>query len=126
MFLSHYRAGTGAVLVETREERRLLESLLAELPPTATVCTVAAPSGALRDARTGKAEQGKAGLAAAYQWASEAPGRVVLVYDWHTLINAPVQWRALIDALPALRAPIGARPKSTPTLPNTRPRSPRR
>ncbi len=106
--LSHYRAGTGALCNETREESRLLRELLTELPEEAEVMTCAAPSGALRDARTGRTEQGQGGLNAGYLWAGAAPGRVLFVYDWHVLCNAPGCWRALIDALPMLRAPKGS------------------
>ena len=105
MFSSHYKAGSGAVLVETREERRLLTDLLAELP-AAQVCTIAAPGGPCRDARTGKTECN--GLAGGYSWACGAPGRVLVVYDWHTLANTVGHWRTLIEVLPALRYPKGA------------------
>lgn len=107
MLLSHYRAGSGAVLVETREERRFLRALLAELPPTAEVCRVAAPQGGLVNVRTGRPEN-VAGLFAGYQWAAASPGRVLVVFDWHVLCNAPGHWRALSEGLPALRQPAGA------------------
>src|SRR5947209_4013776 len=106
--LSHYRAGSGAVGIETREEGRVLRELLTELPETAEVFSCAAPSGGLRDARTGRPETGQGGLLAGYAWAASSPGRVLFVYDWHTLANTPGHWRALIDALPALREPKGA------------------
>lgn len=115
MILSHYRAGTGALLVETREEARFLAELLAELPPSATVATVAAPGGPVRDARTGAAI-GQQGLLAAYQWACGGPGRVLIVYDWHMLADAPGHWRALIEHLPALRSPRGAGPGDPASL----------
>ncbi len=105
--LSHYRAKTGAVCVETREESRLLRELISELPEEAHICTCAAPSGQLRDARTGRNEQ-TTGLIPAYGWLASAPGNVLVVYDWHMLANAPGHWRALIDALPNLRSPKGA------------------
>lgn len=108
MILSHYRAGTGALLVETREESRLLQSILAELPTTTSVCTIAAPGGPLKCARTGKAESSVTGLIPAYQWASAGPGRVLVCYDWHCLINNAGHWRALLEALPGLRSPKGA------------------
>jgi len=108
LILSHYRAGTGAVLVETREESRLLRQILSELPSAAQVCTVAAPSEAVKDARTGRPENGVTGLAGGISWAQAAPGRLLLVYDFHTLINSAGHWRKLIDALPGLRSPKGA------------------
>src|SRR5262249_54302415 len=61
-----------------------------------------------RDARRGRNEQG--GLIAGYAWAQAAPGRVLVVYDFHTLCNTPGHWRALIDALPPLRKPRGGIP----------------
>ena len=106
--LSHYRAGSGAVCVETREEARLLRELLAELPDGADVTCCAAPGGPLRDAHSGRNEQG--GLSAGYAWAQAAPGRVLVVYDFHTLCKTPGHWRALIDALPLLRKPRGGIP----------------
>jgi ATPase family associated with various cellular activities (AAA) len=106
--LSHYRAGTGAVAVETREEKRFVLDLLAELPEEVQVLTCAAPSGDLRDARTGIAEQGQKGLAAGYAWGMNSPGRVLVVWDWHVLANAPGHWRSLLEALPGLRQPKGA------------------
>ena len=110
MILSHYRSGSGAVLVETREESRLLKEILIELPRTAQVYTVAAPQGVVRDVRKGKpADGGLQGLAVAYGWAQDGPGRVLLVYDWHMLVNNPGQWRQLIEALPGLRSPKGAK-----------------
>ena len=108
MFVSHYLAGTGAVLLETREEARALSVLLSELPTLTEVCTVAAPSGALKDARTGKQEKALSGLDGAYSWCADSPGRVVAVYDWHMLSHAPGQWRKLAEALPDLRSPRGA------------------
>ncbi len=104
---SHYRAGTGAVLVETREETRLVRSLAATLPATAQIGVIAAPGGTLKDGRTGRPEK-VTGLANAYEWASAAPGRILVIFDWHTLCNAAGQWRGLIDALPGLRSPKGA------------------
>ncbi len=108
MILSHYQAGSGAVLVETREEARLLRTLLAELPAAAQVATVAAPSGAVKDARTDKPLQGAIGLAQGYAWAQAEAGRVLVVHDWHVLCNSPGHWRLLIEALPGLRSPKGA------------------
>lgn len=116
MILSHYRAGTGALLIETREEARLTRELLAELPRTAEVAVIAAPSGQLRDARTGGDIKAANGLPGAYGWTGAAPGRVLLVLDWHTLANTPGHWRALIEALPTLRSPKGARETDTASL----------
>jgi DNA polymerase III delta prime subunit len=115
MILSHYRAGTGAVLVESREEARLLAEILRELPGAAPVATIAAPGGPIRDARSGQ-PSGQSGLLAGYQWAASGPGRVLVVYDWHTLADAPGHWRALIEALPALRSPRGAGPSDPASL----------
>lgn len=116
MILSHYNAGTGAILVETREEGRLLQTILQELPASATVCTMAAPSGSLKDVRTGKQAADGAGMLAAYQWASSGPGRVLVVYDWHVLVNNAGHWRILIDNLPYLRSPRGAGEGDPPSL----------
>jgi len=109
LILSHFRAGSGALLVETREESRLLRQLLADLPEIADVCTIAAPSGPVRDARTGRVEKDTGGLQAGYAWASEAPGRVLVAYDWHMLCNNAGHWRALAEALPRLRSPRGSK-----------------
>ena len=116
MFSSHYSAGSGAVLVETREESRMLRDLLAELPERAEVMTVAAPNGQLRDARTGRALQGQGGLAAGYNWTSDRPGRVLVVWDWHMLANSPGHWRMLIEALPGLRRPKNSRQEDLASL----------
>ena len=115
MILSHYRAGTGAILIETREESRLLREVIAELPAGAPVHTVAAPSGQIKDARTGKPSEGT-GLTAGYQWAQAGPARVLIVYDWHTLANTAGHWRALADALPGLRQPRNAGPQDPASL----------
>lgn len=112
MIRSHYHAGTGAVLVETREERRFLESLVAELDADTEVATLAAPSGRAVCARTGKRLDIQ-GLDPGLAWASEGD-RVLIVYDWHTLVNTPGHWRRLIDALPTLRSPVDA--KASPGL----------
>jgi DNA polymerase III delta prime subunit len=107
---SHFSAGTGAIAIETREEKRALADIIAELPATALIATIAAPSGALKNARTGKdIDTPSKGLVAAYGWASAAPSRVLVVFDFHTLINAAGNWRALIEALPGLRQPEGDR-----------------
>lgn len=111
MLTSHYRAGSGAVLIETREEARFLREALAELPRNADIAKVSAPSGQLLNARDGKEIKAPAGLIAAYQWAFAGPGRVLIVYDFHVLINAPGHWRALIEALPRLRSPQRCNPE---------------
>jgi hypothetical protein len=105
---SHYAAGTGALAIETREEKRVLRDILAELPASAVIGTLAAPSGLLKDARTGKPIGDVTGLVPAYAWAASAPGRALVVYDWHTLANNAGAWRALLETLPALRSPRGA------------------
>lgn len=114
MFSSHYCAGTGAVLVSTREEGRLIRDILAEFPD-APVCTVAAPTGPVRNARTGCAE-GAPGLAPALQWAQGAPGRILVVYDYHVLVNNPGHWRGLAEAIPGLRCPRGSKDDPRPSL----------
>ena len=116
MILSHYRAGTGAVLLETREESRAVRQIVAELPADAQVCRLAAPGGPIVDVRTGLPEQGKAGLLAGYEWAASGPGRVLCVFDYHVLCNAPGHWRALADPLPALRSPKGGGPEGPASL----------
>jgi hypothetical protein len=108
---SHFSAGTGALAVETREESRALREIIADLPTGTVIATIAAPSGALKDARTGRNIDNteRNGLPAAYSWAQSAPARVVIVYDFHVLINNPGHWRMLIESLPGLRSPKGAR-----------------
>lgn len=107
---SHFAAGSGAIAFETREETRLLRDIIAELPPGTSIATIAAPGGTLRDARRGTPIEGvQPGLPNAYAWAQSAPARVVIVYDWHPIANNAGTWRALIDALPALRSPKGAK-----------------
>jgi hypothetical protein len=105
-FKFHRRAGTGFILVETREEQRALETIAAECPD-ADIVTVAAPGGAVRPYRlkAGVKPPAGAGLQAAYAWAADAPGRIVVIWDLHTLINNAGQWRAAIDATPYLRSP---------------------
>ena len=109
---SYYAAATGALAIETREEKRLLRDIVSELPAGASIATIAAPSGILKDARTGRpidpAAEKSTGLLSAYAWASSGPGRALVVYDFHTLINAPGSWRTLLEALPCLRSPKGA------------------
>jgi hypothetical protein len=107
--LSHFRAGSGAVLVETREESRFLRQLLDDIPRDTSVMTIAAPSGALKCARTGRVEKDSGGLVGAYQWAADGIGRMVVVFDYHMLINNPGHWRSLMESLPRLRCPKGAR-----------------
>lgn len=116
---SHFAAGTGALAIESREESRAKREIISELPPNTTVAEINAPQGILRDARTGRAIDPNAQptpLAAAYAWAASAPARVLIVYDWHVLVNNPGHWRALIEALPALRSPKGARPTDPASL----------
>jgi hypothetical protein len=104
MILSHYQAGTGAVLISTREEQRALSEIVACLPEDAEFCTVAAPGGNLRNYRTGRQEK-ELGITNGYKWAAEQPGRVLVVYDWHMMVNNPGAWRQLLEALPGLRNP---------------------
>ena len=59
---SHFSAGSGAIAIETREETRLLRDILAELPPAATVATIAAPSGPLKDAVVTSLSTGATGV----------------------------------------------------------------
>src|SRR5271166_3983817 len=100
--LSHYQAGTGAILISSREEARVVREIveiLKENAPDAKIATIAAPGSAvtfLNDRSPPKV----VGLADAYKWASEAPSRVLIVYDWHMICNNPLQWRQLIDWLP--------------------------
>lgn len=108
MILSHWRAGSGAVVVSTREESRLVLEIIAELPPDTEVCTVAAPMGIVRNARTGIPESGIIGLTKGYEWLGQQAGRVLIVFDWHVLVNAPGTWRGLIEALPYIRSPKNA------------------
>ena len=129
MFLSHLRAGTGAVAVETREETRLVAELIAELDGTAReFAIVAAPMGPIQSMRliNGRVAKdreplvrpatGQSSLAAAYEWAAGAPGRVLVVLDWHMLANAPGHWRMLIDAMPGIRQPKGCAVDDPPSL----------
>ena len=129
MFVSHLRAGTGAVAVETREENRLVSDLIAELDGTAReFAIVAAPMGPIQSMRliNGRVAKdreplvrpatGQSSLAAAYDWAAGAPGRVLVVLDWHMLANAPGHWRMLIDALPGIRQPKGCAVDDPPSL----------
>lgn len=113
MIISHYKAGTGAILLETQEEDRATNLILTELP-SAPVAALAAPNGPIRDGRTG-APVGQ-GLAEGYKWLSSGPGRVLVCYDWHVMANNPGAWRALIEALPAIRCPKGAKPGDPASL----------
>lgn len=111
MILSHYQAGTGAILISSREEQRTLREINACLPKdedVCEICTIAAPGGELRNYRTGRSEKGVAGIANGYKWASDKPGRVLVVYDWHMICNNPGAWRLLLDNLPSLRNPKGS------------------
>ena len=116
MILSHFKAGTGAVLIATREEQRLLASIIAELSEGTPVCTVAAPGGQIRKIQGSEDTPPSSGLPAGYAWACGGPGRVLIVYDWHTLANTPGHWRALAEALPFLRSPKGAEPTDPASL----------
>lgn len=129
MFLSHLRAGTGALAVETREESRLLLELLTELQGMARqVAIVAAPNGPVRLARLVNGAvvrdneplirpvQGQMALAAAYEWCAAGPGRVLVVLDWHVLANAPGHWRLLIESLAGIRQPKGCSVDDPPSL----------
>jgi hypothetical protein len=119
MFRSHLQAATGAVACVGKEEQRGIAALLAELPGHET-CIVNAPTGAgypillNESGQPTKADtpiiqpSPNGTLPVAYQWAANAPGRVLIVMDWHRLANSPMQWRALLDALPAIRSPRGA------------------
>src|SRR5437870_4315765 len=105
---SHFRSGSGAIAIESREETRLLREIVAELPTGTAVFSVAAPSGELKDIRTGRIQDGSKGLLDGYKWASAAPGRVLVVFDFHVLVNNPGHWRSLVEALPGLRSPKGS------------------
>lgn len=105
---SHFRAGTGAVLVESRgDEQRFIRQVCRDLPNAEIgVITVAspAPGAPLKIARTGKPVNGvQPGLPSAMTWAQSAPNRVLVVLDYHTVVNTPLAWRALSDAIPRLR-----------------------
>lgn len=118
MFLSHLKAATGAVAVETREEQRILGELLHELHDQNIECAVvAAPNGLVKPARlvdgrpavfndpVVRPAAGNTSLAAGYEWLSQAPRRVLIVLDWHVLCNNPLHWRMLIENLKHIRAP---------------------
>lgn len=126
---SHYNAGTAALAIETREETRLLKEIVSELPKNTPVTVIAAPTGALKCARTGrpidattgqpatsKEAQTITGLNNAYQWAQNGPGRVLIVYDWHVLTNNPGAWRALIETIPGLRSPKNSKQNDPASL----------
>jgi|SRR5579864_274352 len=115
MILSHLQAGSGAVMAETREEARFVRSVISELPNGTQVCTLAAPGGPIKDARTGKATD-ISGLANGYAWLAAGPGRCLVVLDLHMLINNPGTWRSLIEALPGIRSPMGAKDEDPASL----------
>jgi hypothetical protein len=115
MILSHLQAGSGVVMAESREEARFVRSTLGELPSTSPCMTIAAPGGPLKDARTGKATE-ISGVANGYAWLAGGPGRCLIVFDAHMLINNPGFWRAIIEALPGIRSPIGARDEDPASL----------
>ncbi len=117
---SHFNAGSAALAIETREEKRCITEIISELPTGTAVTVIAAPSGILKCARTGRSisqtsgtpttnpnDPPITGLPAAYQWASNAPARVLVVLDFHVLVNNPGHWRALLEARPSLWSPRG-------------------
>lgn len=129
MILSHFRAGTGAVAIETREEGRLMTEILKELPPKSEVAVTAAPSGGVfmvrlidgvackdREPLIPAKGMGQQTLPDAYSWAATAPNRVLIVLDWHMLANTPGHWRMLIESLPSFRAPRAADASSGASL----------
>ena len=119
---SHLCAATGFICVETREENRYLHHVLSQMPSDIQVGIMSAPNGAFRAAtlKNGKVfidptpilkpsgNPMDLMLFRVLKWASEGPGRVVLIFDWHMLCNAPVHWRAAIEAQPSIRSPLGA------------------
>lgn len=119
MLLSHLRAATGAVLLETREESRCLAAILAELGATAQIALVSAPNGELIDLATRRqlAPSSPSGtMPACYQWVTQSGGRVLVVQDWHRVCNAPAHWRMALNALPAVRQPSAASATDTASL----------
>jgi hypothetical protein len=102
--VSAYRAaGYPAVAIQTVEEERLATALLAELPASTPVLGIAAVGG-LRDARTGAVLDRAATFAAAVARAAATTDAVLLAYDQQHAVRNPGVYRALRDALPALRA----------------------
>jgi hypothetical protein len=123
------KAVTGTVFVETREEKRLMASLFAELAGVAKeFAVVAAPNGVVRSFRvvggsvsTSKEplvnpSGGQMTLVAAYEWVAASPKRVLVVLDWHVLANTPVHWRLVSDYLPRWQNPAGRHPGDPPSL----------
>src|SRR3974390_1203814 len=112
---THLSGATGAILCETREERRRVQTIVAELsaakannkPLDFELQPVAAPKGVFRDDKgqflvvNGKPDMSERSLGEIYRWASERPARVLIVYDFHMLINNPAKWRGMIPAPPA-------------------------
>ena len=118
MFINHFRAGTGVVFVETREERSVASELLRQLPDTADVHVCNAPNGpvygmslrdgeAVRDSEPRSAPAGAPALFNEYKWLTEGCGRVLLVNDLHVLVNTPGHWRQIMDHLDGIRNPRG-------------------
>lgn len=106
-----YKAGTGAIAIEGRDETHILRDIVTLLPAGTPIATVAAASGPVLNFCTGgpiDPSRPIKGTAEGYAWASAGPGRVLVVFDWHTLANAAGTWRALKDALPGLRNPANA------------------
>lgn len=101
-------AGSGAVCLRTGEERRAALALARELPDNVEIASIDAPGGMLVDVRGAK-DVGEipAGLGNAYRWVADAPNRVLLVYDYHTLVNNVGHWRTLSNMLPQFRSPHG-------------------
>lgn len=112
MFRSHLGAATGAVFVESREEQRVLSEITKELPDCEKA-KMTAPQGAVSTfGGKGKSEEvipggSSGGLLKAIQWASAKPNRVLVVHDWHHLVNAPGHYRILTENLEELRSPKG-------------------
>lgn len=116
MFTSHFKAGSGVIAVQTREEARLLTELCKELP-AAEIALLNAPAGDLLgivfDAKVNRVVRKKepikknCNLADAYEWLAAHTSRVLFVQDAHMLLNNPGTWRALSEALPRIRHPEG-------------------
>ncbi len=114
MFKNHYAAGTGAVAIESAEETRLISTLLQELP-SASVFVMTAPTGGIQQVQliagstnfttVKKDAIAVSGMAEAYAFIAKRAGQILVVKDWHTLCNSAGHWRALIEALPAIRSP---------------------
>jgi hypothetical protein len=106
MIRSYWRAGSGAVLVQSCEESRTLRTILDECHD-ADVGVISCALPGMRDARSGEAHKKVSTLSEAYAWAASEPGRVLVVHDWHTIINNAGAWRQLLEFLPRLKAPRG-------------------